>query len=186
MTDYSEILKKLETETKVISDDSLRRIAFERLLEHELSGGKSQNKKNPSAAKTTTPHTKAKRVNSRGNPTSAASSVRDEVSKFRLSPDEPELPKWGSLGALDKYLWVLEVANRNKVDGLTSVEISSLIYEAFKENHGPGQVSNLKTRIKQAHVRPVRIQCGAKKLTGYQILKDGIDHLKKLATDGGK
>lgn len=115
-----------------------------------------------------------------------APSTRDEIKNLQISPVQDGLPSWATLGALDKYLWILEAAHIGKVDGLANVEIGSLIYDVFKENHGSDQVANLKTRIKRGHVRSVKIQCGKKKLNGYQILKGGIDHLKESVADGAK
>jgi len=37
MTEYADLLKKLEEDVSAIKDEGLRRIAFERLLQNELS-----------------------------------------------------------------------------------------------------------------------------------------------------
>jgi hypothetical protein len=186
MTDYAQTLAKLEEAVKAIADESLRRIAFERLLEHELSGGKTPSKKASAEHEPAERPARSRRANSKGRTISPAPIARDELKNLQISPVQDGLPSWATLGALDKYLWILEAAHRAKVDGLANVEISSLIYDVFKENHKTEQVGNLKTRIKTGHVRSVKIQCGKKKLNGYQILKGGVDHLKASAADGAK
>jgi hypothetical protein len=187
MPDYSETLKRLEEATRVISDESLRRIAFERLLEHELSGSKPPSMREASKNDAVEHASQQpKRSRYKGKAASVSSGAREQVKALELSPDEKGLPPWSTLTSLDKYLWILEVANRNNIDGLTCPEISSLIYDAFKENHKPEQVSNLKTRIRVAHVRPVKIQLPDRELTGYQILRQGIEHLNKLAAEAAK
>jgi hypothetical protein len=182
--DYDGILKKLEEATKGISDEALRRIAFERLLEHELSAHKTPGKAKSPEGEPQERATRPRRLRGKASSSSPPSAVRESVKNLEISPDEQGLPAWNSLGALDKYLWILEAAHQKNVDGLTSGEIGLLIYETFKENHGPNQVSNLKTRIKQGHVRTTKIPSGSTTLAGYQILKGGIEHLQKLASDG--
>jgi hypothetical protein len=186
MTDYVETLKKLEEATKVISDDALRRIAFEQLLRHELSGHKASGHTKSSAHKPGESAARSRRSRNKGAITGAPSLVRDSVKNLQVSPDESGLPAWNALGALDKYLWIIEAAHKKSIDGLTSGEISFLIYETFKENHATNQVNNLKTRIKQGHVRTAKIPSGSTTLAGYQILKGGIDHLHKLTSAGDK
>jgi hypothetical protein len=184
MTDYSETLKKLEEATKAISDETLRRIAFERLLEHELSGDKARTKGQITKDEPEGRVARPKRPKSRGSGGNPNSNIREEVNDLRLSPDEEGLPPWAPLGALDKYLWILEAAHKKNIDGLSCPETSALIYRVFRENHKPEQVANLKTRIKIAHVQPAKIHCGERHLAGYQILRGGIDHLKKLGSKG--
>jgi hypothetical protein len=186
MTEYGEILKKLEEATKLISDESLRRIAFERLLEHELSGAKTPDKKLISKDESEERPSRAKRSKASRPAGDTASNIREEVKALQIFPDEEGLPPWNSLGALDKYLWMLEAAQKKKIDGLSCVEISSLIYDVFKENHQQEQVANLRTRIKRGHVRATKISCGDKKFAGYQILRGGTDQLKGLASERAK
>jgi hypothetical protein len=180
MTDYAETLKKLEEATKFISDESLRRIAFDRLLEHELSGGKTLSKFSGQPPDST-PLAKTKQTRNKASTVGSGSKIRDEVSSLQISSDEDGLIEWHALGNLEKYLYILEAADRKQIDGLTCTEISTLIYNNFKENHQVDQVSNLKTRIRKAHVRPVKIQIGQRKLMGYQILSKGKAQLKAEA-----
>jgi hypothetical protein len=184
--DYDEILRKLEEVTKVISDESLRRIAFERLLEHELSAHKTSGRAKSPEGEPKERATRPRRQRGKASPAGPPPAVRESVKNLGISPDEEGLPAWNTLGALDKYLWILEAAHQKNVDGLTSGEIGLLINETFKENHGPNQVSNLKTRIKQGHVRTTKIPSGSTAVAGYQILKGGIEHLQKLASGGSK
>jgi hypothetical protein len=182
MSDYSEMLKRLEEATKVISDDSLRKIAFERLLNHELSGGEKHSVPKPHKDLPEEPVVRTRRVRSKPSAAGPAPSVRNVVDALDISPDEASLPAWGTLSQLDKYLWILEAAHLKSVDGLSPAEISKLIYDVFKENHQTNQVNNIKTRIKRGHVRAVKVLSGSTNTTGYQILKGGIDHLRTLAS----
>jgi hypothetical protein len=188
MTEYDDLLEKVEEATKKITDETLRRIAFERLLDHELalhSGTKSPHPRRadpviiPSAIPK--PAGKYKGKPAHANP---ASSVRDEVKNLSVSPDEHGLPPWGQLKVLDKYLWILEAAHLKGLDALTSAEISHLIFAVFRENQGTNKVKNLKTRIKATHVRLAKIQQTTGDLQGWQILKGGKDHLKNLVAAG--
>jgi hypothetical protein len=184
MTDYAETLKKIEEATKVISDDSLRRIAFEQLLKHELSPHKSpgrdkQLKEEPAAPEESA--TKTRRVRNKGTAAGASPGIREEVKQLQISPAEEGLPPWGPLGALDKYLCIIEAAEKKHVDGLSAAEISWLIFEIFRDNHKPEQVGNIRTRIKRGHVRTIKIPSGTKKFAGYQILKGGKEYLKTQA-----
>jgi hypothetical protein len=185
MTDYAETLKKIEEATKVVADDSLRRIAFEQLLKHELSAHKSsardkQLKEEPAEPEQS--ETRTRRVRNKGSAATASPSIREEVKQLQISPDEAGLTPWGPLGALDKYLWILEAAEKKHIDGLSVPEISALIFEIFREHHKPEQVGNIRTRIKRGHVRTIKIQSGTKNLAGYQILKGGKEHLKTQAS----
>jgi hypothetical protein len=168
MRDYSELLKKVEEASKIVTDDSLRPIPFKELLRHELLHFKED----------TGPQAHAHRK----NPPAAieASGGSDITETLEISPDEPQLPHWSGLGKLDKYLWILEAAHRKGVDGLSATEISKLMYSTFRKSHTAAQVHNLGTRIKKGHVRTMNALRGVPKAPGFQILKGGSDHLKTL------
>jgi len=87
--------------------------------------------------------------------------MRQSVDDLKIDPTEANLPQWNGLKNLDKYLWTLEAASRQSVDGLTNREISHLIFETFRENQAIESVNNLKTRIKSGHVRLTDVALGS-------------------------
>ena len=182
MTEYDELLKKVEKATENITNEDLRRIAFQRLLDHELTlhGQRTQ----PPTPPAKTPAVeRSRRSPTKSSRAGSAINLREEVKALGISPDESELPKWASLKALDKYLWILEAAHRKHIDGLTTAEIKAMIFNVFRENHDTNQVNNLKTRLKAGHVKVCRISIGSAQVEGLQILKGGKDHLQKLRNE---
>jgi hypothetical protein len=177
MAEYDEILQKIEQATRIITDEGLRRIAFEQLLKHELAGHvKDGDEPKPASEQLSRPA----KPRSRGSRATPASDIRPSVKSLGISPDEAGLPRWDSLGKLDKYLWILEAAHNKGIEGLTTAEISFLIFEVFRESHGANQVGNLATRIRKTHVRKASFSDGSATLSGWQILKAGKEHLQKL------
>jgi hypothetical protein len=148
MKDYKDVLQRLEESTKTIQDPELRKIAFQELLKHALEGeekAKPETMKADKAQRVPKPRKKT----SVGTRTGTVPAVRDEITNIDISPDEPELPPWGSL-SLDwkKFCWVLEAARRKGVDGLTNSEISFLTEKVFRESYDRRVVNNLKLKIK--------------------------------------
>lgn len=172
MTDYDSLLRKVENAVQSVSDEGLRRIAFDRLLSHELEF--QSERSTPQTQES--PTRNARQSKPRNKPPSASqpSSGRQEVQNLDISPDDAGLPPWSSLGALDKYLWILEAAHKKGIEALSASEISGLIFKIFRESHGTNQVNNLKTRIRQQHVRTTK--------DGWQILKAGKERLQARAS----
>jgi hypothetical protein len=181
-TEYDELLLKIEQATTVITDEGLRRIAFDLLLRHELAGHHGSTKKAVPKIGERTELTRPAKPRSRGSRTASSSDIRERVKSLGISPGEAALPRWSSLRQLDKYLWVLEAAHKKGMEGLTAPEISWLIFEIFRENHRSGQVNNLKTRIRNAQVQKKSFVDGSETLSGWQILKAGKEHLQELAS----
>jgi len=103
----------------------------------------------------------AKSTKSRPSVVVSNFSMRQSVDDLKIDPTEANLPQWNGLKNLDKYLWTLEAASRQSVDGLTNREISHLIFETFRENQAIESVNNLKTRIKSGHVRLTDVALGS-------------------------
>jgi hypothetical protein len=185
MIEYAELLKRLEETAKVVTDESLRGIAFEQLLKHELSVGNNLEGQTPPTKQIERQTVKRSKPKSKLPQATAASGIREGIRTLAISPDESGLPAWSSIGALDKYLWVLEAAHKKKVEILTASEISYLIFEIFRENHKTNQVNNLKTRIKKGQVRVAKQTEGSTTITGWQILNAGSQHLQALASSTG-
>jgi hypothetical protein len=182
MSEYDQLLQKIEQATKTISDETLRRIAFEQLLKHELAGHHKRNEEPEPQGPIRERVSRPARQRTRTSQVSVSSGVRESVKALGISPDEGGLPPWSSLGQLDKYLWILEAAHKKTIEGLTTTEISFLIFEIFRETHRPNQVNNLATRIRKAHVRKATFSDGSSQVTGWQILRAGKEHLQKLAS----
>lgn len=182
MAEYEELLQKIEQATKVITDEGLRRIAFEQLLKHELAGHHASSDKGERKPPAREQISRPARQRGRGSQASTSSGVRERVRTLGISPDENGLPPWSSLVQLDKYLWILEAAHKKGIEGLTAAEISFLIFGVFRENHGTNQVNNLSTRIRKTHVRKATFSDGSATLSGWQILRAGKEHLQKLAS----
>ena len=159
-------------------EGSMKVKAFEVILSRLLDGADGHTRSREHVVRSR----KSKDAGAKANP---PSSIREEVKKLEISPDENGLPPWGALGILDKYLWILEAAHKKNIDGLTNAEISALIYKVFKENLPSKSVGNLKTRIKKMHVRSADVLNGAITISVWQILKAGIEHLWNLTSPQG-
>lgn len=104
----------------------------------------------------------------------AAPEARSEVQNLQLSVDESRLVAWGSLGKdWKKYLWILEAARLNGVDGLTNGEISYLMDKTFREARVPKVVNNIKQKIKDRLVQPNTVIVDGKSYSTWRILADG-------------
>jgi hypothetical protein len=178
--EYSEILKRAEAAAAAITDQSLKSIAFDRLLEHELALLDAPPRNREPKRITPTANTRKGRTSAR-----TASGVREDIERLRISPDADGLPPWNSLAVSDKYLWTLMAAKNAGVDGLTGPEISSLIFEIFRETHQSNQISNLKTKIRLGFVQLSKNRADNSNLMIWQILPKGIQHLQSLAVGQG-
>lgn len=112
------------------------------------------------------------------SPTAARSAAtpeaRSEVQKLQLNVDEARLVAWSSLGKdWKKYLWILEAARLNGVDGLTNGEISYLMDKTFRESRVPKVVNNIKQKIKDRLVQPNTVNVDGKSYSTWRILADG-------------
>jgi hypothetical protein len=141
---------------------------------HPLQGGtevaaQRTGKPNGSAVESA-PKKRVSVVSRGGTPPEA----RQEVQSLQLNVDEPTLVSWGALGKdWKKYLWILEAARLNKIDGLTNAEISYLMEKTFREFRQPKVVNNLKNKIKDRCVQPQTIEANGKSYSIWKILADG-------------
>lgn len=177
MTEYAELAKKAEEAVKGVADEGLRRIAFDQILKQELSRLRETEDHREPHAGARQQGQRRRKPRGRNTQTSEPSGTREQVKNLALSTDEPGLPRWSALGQIDKYLWVLEAGHKKGIEGLTAAEIRHLIFATFRESHKANQVNNLATRLKQGHVRKVRLPEGSH---AWQILKGGKDHLKEV------
>jgi hypothetical protein len=184
MIDYKKMLEAAEEAAKVVQDPELRKIAFQEVLKHELSGAKEH--KSPTDKAKTAPQsnpsgkTKGKRKRATG--------VRPEVKSLDMSPAEKGLPSWKDL-SMDylKFLWVLEAARLKKVEALTSSEISHLIEAVFRQHFRPKVINNLKKKVPDRLVRVVSVDMDGKNVDAWKILDDGTREVNKPpATDKAK
>jgi len=182
MSDYDDILKRVEKAVAAVSDEGLRKIAFEHLLRRELE---QQDKRGSSEQRN---EARARRQPgarpvARAPKTEAKTqlAIRERVRGLQISTDQEGLPAWDSISNLEKYLWVLQAANTNGVDGLTSAEIKFLIAEVFRENHETNQINNLKTKLKSGHVHSSSLEEDKATFRVWKILRRGIQHLESLA-----
>jgi hypothetical protein len=177
--EYSEILKRAEAAAATITDQSLKSIAFDRVLEHEFALIAAPRTRDPERI---TPTGNARKGRTGPRTTSGA---REDVKRLRISPDGDGLPPWNSLTVSDKYLWTLMAAKNAGVDGLTGPEIGSLIFEIFRETHQSNQISNLKAKIRLGFVQLSKNASGNSSLMLWQILPKGVQHLQSLAVGQG-
>jgi hypothetical protein len=104
------------------------------------------------------------------------------VQKLRLNVGDPKLLTWWSLGKdWKKYLWILEAARNQNVDGLTNGEISYLMDKTFRESRSPKVVNNLKNKIKDRFVQPLTVDVEGKPNSIWRILADGSKEVVQTA-----
>lgn len=111
---------------------------------------------------------------------SSASDARPEVQNLHLNVDEPKLLAWSSLDKdWKKYLWILESARLQGVNGLTNSEISYLMTKTFREARDPKTVNNLRQKIKSRNVQSFNITSEGKTYSVWKILADGTKQVVK-------
>jgi hypothetical protein len=171
--DYSEMLKRIESSTAVLTSESYRAAAFDRLLQHELTNLGTNHKSRA-------PIARAIKTRSRAPKAGEKSVVREEVRAVHITPDTEGLPPWNVLGVLEKYLWILAAARKAKVDGLSTSEIEFLIFKIFRESHKSNRIKNLKTKIKVAFVQIASVVGSQGTVKVWRILRKGEEHLNSL------
>ncbi len=116
----------------------------------------------------------ARRRGSAGTRAPGALEARSEVQKLQLNVDEPGLVAWGSLDKdWRKYLWILEAARMNGIEGLSNSEITYLMDKTFREVRVPKVVNNIKLKIKDRFVQPSTVNAEGKTYSVWRILADG-------------
>src|SRR5437879_4874659 len=95
----SSLRKQAEEAIADMPEGPLKVKAFEVILSRLLEGANEHTRASQQVLRSR----KSRNAHAKVNP---PSSIREEVKKLEVSPDEASMPPWNSLVALDKYLWI--------------------------------------------------------------------------------
>ncbi len=186
MKDYKEIISKVEVAVKDIKDETLKKIAFERLLEHELlmnsdanshmlkSSGQSSSP--TGEEKETTKKAKKKKSTYTGpfNIDTVRNEVKTAFQDLTANP-QGQVPFDSFKQKFEKFLWVLEFGRKKGVAAMTNNEIAFVLSEKLAQPVTDKQVNNLKQKLKDGLVQVWEID-GKK---AWKIVQDGINLVTK-------
>lgn len=180
MKDYKTIVKEVVEATESIKDESLKEIAFQKLLEHSLDPhAESVSKKaDGSSTKRVKGSINKKRSTS---PAVRDKAVREKV-KSAFTDVTPNMPGIKPLSSLkqkwEKYVWVLVVAKKKGIEVMTNNEIAYVLSEKFSVGATEKTVNNLTFKVESGFVQKRDLD-GTR---AWKILIDGINWV----TEGGK
>lgn len=181
MKDYKTIVAEIVEATKNITDEKLREIAFQKLLDHSLEPNPSPvSKKTESVEVENSP----KKANIKKRSTSPAirdNVVREEVkSAFNdVTPNTPGIKPLSSLKQKwEKYIWVLVVAKEKGIDMMTNNEIAFILSEKFSVGATEKSVNNLTFKVEAGFVQKRDLD-GTR---AWKVLIDGINWVKGETT----
>ncbi len=169
-------LLQLEDQVAAIKDATLRRIAFEKLLETIVqpqgpAGPHRRKKKQKSSAEAN--------VRSKGKSKASAfyslGQVREPVQKLTLTGNIRGLPNFKVCGKdWEKYLWVLAAAKQNKIEGLNNHEIAYLLTKRLYRSTKYSTVNNIHKKVGAGLI------CLDPETQRWLITPDGETHLASL------
>lgn len=163
-------LSDLEVQVSSIKDPALRKIAFEKLLEHSLGGtGKKKAVKTVSATKS--PKKKA------SNQYYSESMVGDPVKRMNITGSLVGFPSFKNCKSkIEAYLWVLAYAKSHKIKELNNHEIAYILTKKLYKPTKYSTVYGIRKKVKEGLViLDPDSQC-------WIITPDGEDYLKSLKT----
>jgi hypothetical protein len=171
-------LAQLESQVAAIKDTTLRRIAFEKLLDSivqptaisRISG--AQKKQKGSAIKAT----KKSGVRNKASAFYSVNQVREVVQKLTLTGTVNGLANFRDIGTGWKsYLWVLAAAKRSKIDGLNNHEIAYILTKRLYKPTKYSTVNNIHKKVGSGFV------CQDPETQRWMITPDGETHLMSVA-----
>jgi hypothetical protein len=175
-TELKDKLLQLENQVSVVKDATLRRIAFEKLLDGVVglqNRGASSRGKRPE--RSNIPPGRSGRIKSKASAFYSVGQVREPVQKLALTGTSKGLPNFKVCRKdWEKVLWVLDAAKRSKIDGLNNHEVAYLLTKRLYKPTKYSTVNNVRKKVGSGLV------CLDPETQRWLITPDGEEHLASL------
>jgi len=176
MDSLKQKLSELEDQVSSIKDPSLKKIAFEKLLETNL-GGANLSRKRSSHGHSSKRTQKSKSGRKPTNPYYSENQIREEVKHLNVVVMLSGFPKFKDCKSkMDSVMWILQFAKEKKVDGLNNHEIAYILTKHLFKQTKYTTVNNIRKKAKEGFV----IKEPGTEL--WRITPDGADYLKSLSS----
>ncbi|MBI2338774.1 MAG: hypothetical protein HYU99_00160 [Deltaproteobacteria bacterium] len=171
MEDVKQKLLELESQVSSIKDATLRKVAFEKLLDHTFATLSS--KMSPTKVKVKTRRVKGKKSST--NLYYSESMIRDDIKKMNVGGTLKGLPNFKECKSkIDGYLWILAYGKTHKIDGLNLHEIAYILSKKLFRTTKYSTVFGIRRKVKDGLV--IR----EPDTENWCITPDGETYLKNL------
>lgn len=148
MEDMKLKLSELEKQVSLIKDPNLRKVAFERLLDHSI-GLVAKKKPLKKLGKTKSLGKKRKPTNLYYSDTK----MRDPVKRMHVVGKLQGFPPFNKCKSkIDAYLWVLAYAKGKKIAGLNNHEIAFILTKKLYKQTKYSTVYGIRRKVKEGFV----------------------------------
>lgn len=168
MEDLKQKLQQLEEQVSAIKNPNLKKVAFEKLLEHSFPKTTGRMPKGNKQKRSS----KAKRSVSAYY---SEAQIDESVHNLNVTGICAGLPKFRSCKQkIDAYLWVIAYAKKHKVEGLNNHEIAFIMTKRLDKTTKYSTVNGIRRKLKYGLVA---LDPGTGK---WKITDDGEEYLKTL------